>query len=312
MTYLTKASISRKSVEAVRHFNRFYTRRIGVLRPGMVGSPYSLPEARVIYALGRDGQSTATAIGKELSLDLGYLSRLLQSLRRRGLLLAKRAAHDARQQHLTLTEKGRKAFTLIDSRSRDEMAHMLAPLKSGQRGKLVAAMQTVESLLDAGKTPGEIVLREHRPGDMGWVTERHAVLYYEQDGWGAGFEALCAGIVKDFLENFEPKRERCWIAERNGERVGCVFVVNDKGEARLRLLLVEPAARGTGLGRRLVEECIAFSRAKGYKKLVLWTHSHLTAARAIYAKTGFRKLKKTETHDSFGPKAVSEFWELKL
>jgi GNAT superfamily N-acetyltransferase len=138
------------------------------------------------------------------------------------------------------------------------------------------------------------------------------VLYYEQDGWGAGFEALVAGIVKDFLENFDPKRERCWIAERNGERVGCVFVVNDKGEARLRLLLVEPSARGTGLGRRLVEECIRFSREKGYRKLVLWTHSHLLAARAIYAATGFRKLRKTETHDSFGPKAVSEFWELKL
>jgi len=307
MTYLTKASI-----DAVRHFNRFYTRQIGVLKPGMVGSPYTLPEARVIYALGRDGESTATAIGKELSLDLGYLSRLLQSLRRRGLLQAKRAAHDARHQHLTLTDKGRKAFTLIDSRSRDEMAQMLAPLKTEQRGKLVSAMQTVESLLNAENAPGEITLREHRPGDMGWVTERHAVLYYEQDGWGAGFEALVAGIVKDFLENFDPKRERCWIAERNGERVGCVFVVNDKGEARLRLLLVEPSARGSGLGRRLVEECIAFSREKGYRKLVLWTHSHLAAARAIYAAAGFKKLKKTETHDSFGPKAVSEFWELKL
>ena len=307
MTYLTKASI-----EAVRHFNRFYTRQIGVLRPGMVGSPFTLPEARVIYALGRDGQSTATAIGRELALDLGYLSRLLQSLRRRGLVQAKRAAHDARHQHLTLTDKGRKAFTLIDSRSRDEMAQMLAPLKGKERGRLVSAMQTVESLLDAEKAPAEIVLREPRPGDMGWVTERHAALYFEQDGWGAGFEALVAGIVKDFLENFDAKRERCWIAERNGERVGCVFVVNDKGEARLRLLLVEPSARGSGLGRRLVEECIAFSRAKGYKKLVLWTHSHLAAAREIYRKTGFTKLPRTEVHDTFGPKAVSEFWELKL
>jgi len=255
MTYLTKASI-----DAVRHFNRFYTKKIGVLRPGMVGSPFTLPEARVIYALGRDGQSTATAVGRELALDLGYLSRLLQSLRRRGLLQAKRAAHDGRQQHLTLTDKGRKAFTLIDSRSRDEMAQMLAPLKAAERGRLVSSMGMIASLLDGDKPPGEVVLREHRPGDMGWVTERHSVLYYEQDGWGAGFEALCAGIVKDFLENLDPKRERCWIAERNGERVGCVFVVNDKGEARLRLLLVEPSARGTGLGRRLVEECIRFSR----------------------------------------------------
>ena len=299
-------------VDSVRGFNRFYTKKIGVLKPGMVGSPFTLPEARVIYAIGRDGQSTATAIGKELSLDLGYLSRLLQSLRRRGLLQAKRAAHDARHQHLTLTDKGRKAFTLIDSRSRDEMAQMLAPLKARERGRLVSAMGTIASLLDGEKQAGGIVLREHRPGDMGWVTERHAVLYYEQDGWGAGFEALVAGIVKDFLENFDARRERCWIAERNGERVGCVFVVNDEGEARLRLLLVEPAARGTGLGTRLVEECIAFSREKGYKKLVLWTHAQLAAARAIYAKTGFKKLRKTETHDTFGPKAVSEFWELKL
>jgi DNA-binding MarR family transcriptional regulator/GNAT superfamily N-acetyltransferase len=299
-------------VDAVRSFNRFYTRRIGVLRPGMVGSPYTLPEARVLYALGRDGRSTATAIGRELSLDLGYLSRMLQALRRRGLLEAKRAAHDGRQQDLTLTAKGRKAFTLIDSRSRDEMARMLAPLKTDERGRLVSAMQTVESLLSADRTPGEIVLREHRPGDMGWVVERHAVLYHEQDGWGAAFEALCAGIVKDFLENFDAQRERCWIAERNGERLGCVFVVNDKGDARLRLLLVEPAARGAGLGTRLVEECIRFSREKGYRKLVLWTHAQLVAARQIYAKTGFRKLKKTEAHDTFGPRAVSEFWELRL
>ena len=316
MTYLTKASISRSSVEAVRHFNRFYTRQIGVLKPGMVGSPFTLPEARVLYALGRDGHSTATAIGRELSVDLGYLSRLVQGLRRRGLLQAKRAEHDGRQQQLSLTAKGRKAFTLIDTRSRDEMAQMLAPHKSPERGRLVNAMQTVESLLKRDEAPGKITLREHRPGDMGWVVERHAVLYYEQDGWGLAFEALIAGIVKDFIEKFDAKRERCWIAERNGERVGCVFVVNDNGQpgrtARLRLLLVEPSARGTGLGRRLVEECIRFSREKGYKKLVLWTHAHLHAARAIYAATGFTRLKKTEVHDTFGPRAVSEFWELRL
>lgn len=308
MTYLTKASI-----DAVRGFNRFYTRRIGVLRPGMVGSPYSLPEARVLYALGRDGQSTATAIGRELALDLGYLSRLLQSLRRRGLILAKRAPHDARHQHLTLSEKGRKAFTLIDSRSRDEMGAMLAGVAKEHRNKLITAMRDIEGLL-AGKTGQQnITLRPHRPGDMGWVVERHAVLYHEQDGWGAGFEALVAGIVRDFLENFDPARERCWIAERDGERQGCVFVVKQSSSiAKLRLLIVEPSARGTGLGRRLVEECIAFAREKGYRKMVLWTHAHLTAARAIYRKTGFRKLQNTEAHNSFGPRAVSEFWELKL
>src|SRR4051812_46206981 len=188
-------------VEAVRGFNRFYTRRIGVLRPGMVGSPYSLPEARVLYALGRDGESTATAIGRELSLDLGYLSRLVQSLRRRGLLQAKRAVHDGRHQLLSLTDKGRKAFHLIDGRSRDEMARMLAPLAAPDRARLVQAMRSVEEILEK-KESEAITLREHRPGDMGWVVERHAVLYHEQDGWGLAFEALIAGIVKDFLEKF--------------------------------------------------------------------------------------------------------------
>ncbi len=301
-------------VEAIREFNRFYTRRIGVVKPGMVGSPYTLPEARVLYALGRDGASQATAIGRELSLDLGYLSRLLQSLRRRGLLQAKRASHDARQQLLSLTNKGRKAFALLDTRSRDEMAAMVAPLEPAQRERLVAALRTVQSLLDSEKNEAGIVLREPRPGDMGWVVERHAVAYHAECGWGARFEALVAGIVEEFLEKLDPERERCWIAERNGERVGCVFVVKDakRGHARLRLLLVEPSARGTGLGRRLVEECIAFARDKGYRKLVLWTHANLDAARAIYRKTGFRKLAKTEAHTTFGPRAVSEFWELEL
>jgi DNA-binding MarR family transcriptional regulator/N-acetylglutamate synthase-like GNAT family acetyltransferase len=301
-------------VEAVREFNRFYTRRIGVVKPGMVGSPYTLPEARVLYALGRDGESTATALGRELSLDLGYLSRLLQSLKRRGLLHAKRALHDGRQQRLTLTDKGRKAFTLLDARSRDEMAAMIAPLARAQRERLVAAMRTVQSLLGVEKRKGEVVLREHRPGDMGWVLERHAVNYHAEYRWGARFEALVADIVREFLEKLEPQRERCWIAERDGERVGSVFVVKDakQGNARLRLLLVEPSARGSGLGRRLVEACIAFAREKGYRKLVLWTHANLDAARAIYRKAGFRKLDRTEAHTSFGPRAVSEFWELKL
>lgn len=301
-------------VEAIREFNRFYTRRIGVVKPGMVGSPYTLPEARVLHLLGRQGEGSASAIGRELSLDLGYLSRLLQSLKRRGLLHAKRASHDARRQRLTLTDKGRKAFMLLDTRSRDEMAAMIAPLAPAQREHLVVAMRTVQSLLDGEADKGPITLREHRPGDMGWVVERHAVNYHAEYGWGPRFEALIARIVDEFLEKLDPRRERCWIAERNGERVGCVFLVKDakKGHARLRLLLVEPSARGSGLGRRLVEECIAFARDKGYRKLILWTHSHLDAARAIYRKTGFRKLERTEAHATFGPRAVSEFWELEL
>jgi DNA-binding MarR family transcriptional regulator/N-acetylglutamate synthase-like GNAT family acetyltransferase len=307
MQYLPKSSIDR-----VRRFNRFYTRRIGALEQGYMGSAFSLPQARVLYEIGQRGEATASELGAELDLDLGYLSRLLQGLRRQGVVQGEAAKEDARRVRLSLTAKGRKAFQLLDTRSRELVSEMLGELAGPAQSRLVGALQTVESVLE-GKPAAEIVLRAHRPGDMGWVLERHAALYYEQDGWGAAFEALVAGIVKEFLERFDPARERCWIAERGGERVGCVFVVKQSATAaKLRLLLVEPSARGAGLGRRLVEECIAFSREKGYRKLVLWTHAHLKSARAIYRQTGFRKLPKTEVHDTFGPKAVSEFWELKL
>jgi DNA-binding MarR family transcriptional regulator/GNAT superfamily N-acetyltransferase len=300
-------------VEALREFNRFYTRRIDVLRHDYLGSPFALPEARLVFEIGRTPGVSATTLGRELGIDLGYLSRVLQGLKRRGFVQAKRSPEDARRAALSLTEKGRKAYALLNTRSRDKAVAMLQPLSDAQRAQLVSAMSSVTSLLgdESGKT--EITLRDHRPGDMGWVVERHAALYHEQDGWGAPFEALIAEIVKDFLQNFDAAWERCWIAEKGGSRLGCVFVVREnRTTAKLRLLLLEPAARGTGLGRRLVEECIAFSRAKGYKKLVLWTHSHLAAARAIYRRTGFKKLPRTEVHDTFGPKAVSEFWELKL
>ena len=301
-------------IDTVRQFNRFYTRRIGALQAHYLGSPFPLPQARVLYELGHRGECTASALGADLDLDLGYLSRLLQGLRRLKLVAGERSPHDARHVRLTLTPKGRRAFAVLDEASRRAAGEMLAPLPASHREELVKALHKAHTILDGAK--GEITLRAHRPGDMGWVVERHAVLYNEQDGWGLAFEALVAGIVKDFIDNFDAARDRCWIAERrindHAERLGCVFVVNDKGNARLRLLLVEPAARGSGLGRRLVEECIRFSREKGYRKLVLWTHAHLLAARAIYAKTGFRKLKKTEVHDTFGPRAVSEFWELDL
>jgi len=299
-------------IDAVRRFNRFYTRRIGVLREGLLGSPYTLTEARLLYELAQGGQATASALGRDLGLDLGYLSRLLQSLRHRGLVQAKRAAHDGRQSLLTLTAKGRRAFSVLNSRSRGEMEQMLKPLPEQELARLVGAMKTVETLLSGEKTQAQILLREHRPGDLGWIVHRHGALYAEEYGWDERFEALVAEIAARFVKHFDAERERCWIAEMDGERVGSVLVVKQsRSTAKLRLLLVEPKARGRGLGRRLVEECIAFARAKGYRKLALWTQSNLAAARAIYKQCGFRRVRK-ERHLSFGYDLVGEFWQLEL
>jgi DNA-binding MarR family transcriptional regulator/GNAT superfamily N-acetyltransferase len=299
-------------VEAVRRFNRFYTRRIGVLRGGLAGTPYSLPEARLLYELAQAEPATATALGAALDLDLGYLSRLLQGVRRQGLVRARPAPRDARQSLLSLTAKGRRAFAALDSRSRGEMSAMLSPLPRSHRERLVEAMQTIESVLEKKPTQSKIVLRAHRPGDMGWVVHRHGALYAQEYGWDERFEALVAGVAKNFIDHFDPARERCWIAELNGEPAGSILLVKKtKTTAKLRLLLVEPRARGLGLGARLVAECIAFAREKGYHRLVLWTQSNLDAARAIYRKQGF-KLAKSEPHASFGYDLVGEYWELKL
>jgi DNA-binding MarR family transcriptional regulator/N-acetylglutamate synthase-like GNAT family acetyltransferase len=299
-------------IEAVRRFNRFYTGRIGVLRPGLLGSPYPLPEARLIYELGHRGQCTATDLGRELDLDAGYLSRLLQSLKRRGLVRARRPSDDARQRVLALTAKGGKAFTLLDSRARDEVAGMLAKLPGRDQAGLVEAMNAIETLLGKEVPAGQIILRAHRPGDIGWVVHRHGALYAEEYGWDERFEALVAEIAAAFVKSFDPARERCWIAEMDGEPVGCVFLVRQsKSVAKLRLLIVEPKARGRGLGKRLVEECIRFARENGYRKLVLWTQSNLAAARHLYKALGFALIKK-EPHHSFGVKLVGEYWELEL
>jgi DNA-binding MarR family transcriptional regulator/GNAT superfamily N-acetyltransferase len=300
-------------VDAVRRFSRFYTRRVGALRAGLLGSPYPLPEARLLYELGSRGTCSASELGRDLDLDAGYLSRLLRSLRRRGLLTARRARDDARRSELALTTKGRKAYAQLDSRSREEAAGMLGGLPVTEQGKLVGAMQAVETLLSGRKkAASETTLRGHRPGDMGWVISRHGAVYAAEYGWDERFEALVAEIAAKFIQELEPERERCWIAEIDGEPAGCVFLVKETDTvAKLRLLLVEPRARGTGLGRRLVRECIAFAREKGYRKLVLWTQSSLAAARAIYKSEGFR-LAKTEKHASFGVKLTGEYWELKL
>lgn len=305
-------SRAHSSTEAVRRFNRFYTRRIGALQAHYLGSPFPLPQARVLYELGQRGACTASELGADLELDLGYLSRLLQGLKRLKLVAGERARHDARHVRLTLTPKGRKAFAVLDEASRRVTNEMLAPLPAPLREKFVNALQTAHAVLDQQAAKGEITLRAHRPGDMGWVVERHGVLYEREYGWGALFEALVADIVTKFLRDFDPQREHCWIAERDGERIGSVFVVNEgRGTAKLRLLLIEPHARGEGLGKRLVQQCIDFSRRAGYRKLVLWTHDNLTAARAIYAKLGFR-LVKSEAHRQFGVPVVGEYWEIEL
>jgi DNA-binding MarR family transcriptional regulator/GNAT superfamily N-acetyltransferase len=300
-------------VDAVRRFNRFYTRRVGALRAGLLGSPYPLPEARLLYEIGQRRECTAAELAADLDLDAGYLSRLLQGLKRRGLLGARRSARDGRASVLALTAKGRKAHALLDARSREEVAGMLGGLPGGERERLVGAMQTVESLLGSKPSSENTVsLRGHRPGDMGWVVGRHGALYAAEYGWDERFEALVAEIAAKFIKRFDAARERCWIAEMDGEAVGSVFLVREnRTTAKLRLLLVDPRARGRGLGRRLVRECIAFARDKGYRKLVLWTQSNLAAARTIYKAEGFRPV-STEKHNSFGARLTGEYWELKL
>jgi len=298
-------------VDAVRRFNRFYTRRIGVLQPGYLGSPFALPQARVLYELGQRGETTASELGAELDLDLGYLSRLVQGLRRQGLVQGVAAKEDARRVPLSLTAKGRKAYQQLDARSREDIAGMLGKLDASERARFIGALQTIEGVLDGNRsTP--FTLRTHRPGDMGWVVHAHGRIYAEEYGWDERFEALVADIVAKFIANFDPKRSRCWIAELDGAPVGSVFVLKQtKSVAKLRLLAVEPRARGRGLGRRLVQESIDFAREKGYKRLVLWTQSNLAAARAIYQASGF-ELKKTEKHASFGVKLTGEYWERAL
>ncbi|HEX5477245.1 MAG TPA: helix-turn-helix domain-containing GNAT family N-acetyltransferase [Burkholderiales bacterium] len=304
-------------VERVRRFNRFYTGRIGVLPEDYLGSSHSLAEARVLYELGRRGQSTATQLGRELELDLGYISRLLQALKRRGLVQGKAAPEDARRSVLTLTPRGHRSYQVLDARSRREVGELLSALSAGERQRLIGAMSAVQAILDPEHMfpedgEGEILLRRHRPGDIGWVVEAHGRLYFEEQGWDERFEALVAAIAARFVERFDPKLERCWIAELGSQTVGSVFLAKkDQRTAQLRLLLIEPRARGRGLGKRLVAECIAFARARGYRRIVLWTQSNLLAARHIYHSAGFR-LAKRQKHREFGYDLTGEYWQLKL
>ena len=300
-------------VAAVRRFNRFYTRRIGVLQEGLLESAFSLAEVRVLFELAHHTGVTASDLAVELSLDTGYLSRILARFIRAGLVARRRAATDARVHELALTAKGRAAFGPLDRRSQREVAAMLAPLADAGQERLIGAMTTIASLLgEAPATRSACILRTHRPGDMGWIVERHGALYAQEYGWDERFEGLVAQIVAQFIGAFDQQFERCWIAERDGQRVGSALVVRKSATvAKLRLLLVDPTARGTGLGRQLVDECIAFASQAGYRILTLWTQSNLTAARYIYEAAGFR-LVREEPHTSFGHDLVGETWSLAL
>ena len=300
-------------IEAVRRFNRFYTKKIGVLHERLLRSPFPLTEARVIFELAHHEETTATELSNELGLDAGYLSRLLRRFKKRGLIRKQPSKTDGRQNFLSLTERGQEAFAILNVRSRNEIGSMLSNFSSADQNQLVKAMHTIEGLLGAQrerKVP--YLLRPHQSGDMGWVVHRHGVLYAEEYGWDEQFEALVASIVAKFLQHYNPKRERCWMAEMDGEIVGSVFLVGkSRTMAQLRLLLVEPKARGLGIGTRLVSECIRFTRQVGYRKIVLWTNSVLSAARHIYEEAGFH-LVHEEPHHSFGHDLVGQTWELKL
>ena len=301
-------------IDSVRRFNRFYTRQIGLLNEGLLESPFSLTDVRVLYELAHRDQATAVGLCKELGLDAGYLSRILRSFEKQGLIEKKDSPLDARQCLLSLTRKGRKVFNPLDLRSNEQVGELLGRLSPVKQENLIHAMHTITAVLDPEVKAAEAyLLRQQRPGDMGWVVQRHGELYWQEYHYDERFEALVAKIVGDFIENLDPSRERCWIAERDGENAGSVFLVQkSKTVAKLRLLLVEPSARGLGIGARLVAECVRFAREAGYKKMVLWTQSELIAARAIYQKAGFKLVDKKK-HDSWGQKGiVAETWELKL
>ncbi len=300
-------------ISAVRAFNRFYTSKLGVLDQQLLKSPFSLSEARVLYELATSESPSAKAIGIELGLDPGYLSRIVQKFDEDGLITRTPLAADRRQYQLGLTAKGRQAFAKLDRSSHDEVALLLATLSDGDRKRLIGAMASIERLLrPSGVLAAGATLREPRPGDMGWVVQSHGALYASEYGFNASFEALVAEIAAKFLGAFDASRERCWIAELDGAQVGSVFLVRSSDDvAKLRLLLVDPAGRGQGLGRRLVLECITFARACGYRKITLWTQSILVAARRIYQDAGF-VLVASEPHRSFGQSLIGETWEMLL
>jgi DNA-binding MarR family transcriptional regulator/GNAT superfamily N-acetyltransferase len=301
-------------VDAVRGFNRFYTRMIGLLHEGMLKSSFSLTEVRLMYEISHRENATASELARDLGLDAGYLSRILASFEKRGLLKRTPSSTDGRQNYLSLTKAGAKAFRPLDEGANEEVAAVLSKLSEAQQARLVDSMRNIEELIGdkAGTASEPFILRPHRPGDMGWVIHRHGAVYAQEYGWDERFEALVAEIAAKFIREFDPKRERCWIAERDGSIIGSVFLVKQSEEtAKLRLLLVEAQARGLGLGKRLVQECIQFAKLSGYRKITLWTQSNLHAAKHIYQRAGFVKVHE-EPYDGIGRNLISETWEITL
>jgi DNA-binding MarR family transcriptional regulator/GNAT superfamily N-acetyltransferase len=300
------------AVPAVRRFNRFYTRRIGVLRAGHLDSPFTLAEVRVLYELAHRERPTASDLARDLSLDPGYLSRMLHALRRRGLVTRTRSATDGRRAFLALTALGRRRFAALDKRQDAETRLLVSSLPPLQQRRLVGAMQTIEGLLALETRTAPFTIRTSRPGDLGWIVHRHGALYAEEYGWDERFEALVARVAADFLASHDPARERCWVAELDGEIVGSILLVaKSRTVAKLRLLLVEPSARGLGIGSRLVSELLSFARAAGYRRVVLWTNDILDAARRIYERAGFT-LVESAPHAQFGTGLIGQTWELAL
>ena len=299
-------------VAAMRHFTRFYTRQIGALEERLLDSPFSLTESRVLYELANRSKPTATELARDLGLDPGYLSRILRSFASRGLIARTPSQTDGRQNEIALTNGGRAAFVPLDRRSRDLVAGMLQKVGEPERQRLVRGMRAIEALLGGKRENRAYVLRPPRPGDMGWVVSRHGALYSEEYGWNVALEALVSEVVAEFVRNFDAARERCWIADIDGEPVGSIFLVRHSDQiAKLRLLLVEPHARGMGIGAALIDACVGFARDAGYRSVVLWTNDSLVDARRLYERAGF-ELVNEGAHHSFGRDLVEQTWRLEL
>lgn len=300
-------------IARIRAFTRFYTRVIGVLEEGLLDTPYSVTEARIIFELAQREHTEVTTLRRDLGVDAGYMSRITARFETDGLIVRERSTEDARRQVLRLTDRGREVFATLDRRSAEQVTALLNDVPESDQRRLVAAMDTIREVLGSQPVPPRtVVLRTPRSGDYGWVVSRHGALYADEYGWDAGFEALVARIVADYAENHDPSREAAWIAEVEGEPVGCVFcVAKDDTTAQLRILLVEPSARGLGIGARLVEECLRFARDVGYESITLWTNDVLNSARRIYEAAGF-ELVEEEPHHSFGHDLVGQYWARKL